>query len=236
MRIAILEDEVFFRNLLADALNATNSVEVVAAFDAPQELLAQVAGLNVDAVILDLVTNVGQSPNGPDGGLAAGLAIRKILPNCGIVLLSNYADASVLTQVPLDQVGGWAYILKRRTDEIATVVSALNTVIAGETMLDPSIAEQGQPLNPSVAAGFTAHQLRVLALLASGASNAEIAKQLGVSVKSVEHAVTTINNALRIDSRDPALNPRVSAAIAYMRMLSAPGDSYRTTGRACPAP
>ncbi len=222
MRIAMLEDEVFFRNLLADALSGTGVVEVVAVFDSPTDLLARVSELNVDAVILDLVTSVGQTPNGPNGGLAAGLAIRGILPSCGIVLLSNYTDASVLTQVPIEQVGGWAYILKRRTDDIGAVVAALNTVVAGNTMLDPSIAEQGNPLDPRIASGFTAHQLRVLELLASGASNVEICQRLAVSVKSVEHAITTIINSLGIDSRDPKVNPRVSAAIAYMRMLSTP--------------
>ena len=221
MRIAILEDETFFRNLLADALIQTGVVEVVATFEEPTALLEQVTSLHVDAVILDLVTSIGQAPNGVGGGLAAGLEIRRMLPNCGIVLLSNYADAAVLTQIPLDQVGGGAYILKRRTDDVAAVVAALNTVIAGDTMLDPSIAEQGNTVDAWNFTGFTAHQIRVLSLLASGASNTEISVQLKVSVKSVEHSITTINNALKIDAGNPKVNPRVSAAMAYMKLLSA---------------
>jgi DNA-binding NarL/FixJ family response regulator len=88
-------------------------------------------------------------------------------------------------------------------------------------MLDPSIAEQGNTADAWNSTGFTAHQIRVLSLLASGASNAEIAVQLKVSIKSVEHSITTINNALKIDSGNPKVNPRVSAAMAYMKLLSA---------------
>jgi DNA-binding NarL/FixJ family response regulator len=136
------------------------------------------------------------------------------------VILSNHASAEVLQRVPQEELGGWAYLLKRRTDDIAEVVHALYTTCAGDTMIDPTIiAESATPVR--LAEALSAHQLRVLRLLAGGASNALIAEEVGASPKSVEHAISGILDQLAIDARDPTTNARVTAAVSYIRQLSA---------------
>ena len=222
MRIAVLDDEPFFRHLLARSLVGSADIGEVTEYGTSAELLAAVPITRPDAIIVDLVLREGQPLNSPEGGLAAGLAVRELLPDCGIVILSNHASADVLAQLPEAHLAGWAYLLKRRTDDIDDVVRALYVTRAGETMIDPTIiVESAQVPRPS--AGLSAHQLRVLQLLAGGASNATIADACGTSTKSVEHAITGILEVLDIDARDRSTNARVVAATAYIRLLGAAG-------------
>ena len=220
LRVALLDDEPFFRDLLARALDAEADVDVVGTFGTARDLIDAVPGLRPDAVIVDLVLSPGQPTKDRVGGLAAGIAVRQMRPDCGIVILSNHADPSVLAQLPPHDLQGWAYLLKRRTDDVRTLIRGLHMVADGDTMIDPAIL---QPLADSTDLDdptelLTAHQQRVLALVAGGASNASIADDLGITQKSVEHAISAILDALGIDSRDRSTNPRVSATLAYLRL------------------
>ena len=220
MRIAVLDDEPFFRHLLVHSLRQAEGITVAGEHDSAAAFLDALAETQPEAVILDLVLEPGQPLDSPTGGLATGLEVRRRLPTCGIVILSNHASAEVLQRVPQEELGGWAYLLKRRTDDIAEVVHALHATCAGDTMIDPTIiAESATP--ERLAEALSAHQLRVLRLLAGGASNALIAEQIGASPKSVEHAISGILDQLAIDARDPTTNARVTAAVSYIRLLGA---------------
>jgi DNA-binding NarL/FixJ family response regulator len=133
-------------------------------------------------------------------------------------LLSNHAGASVLSRLPEGNSGGWAYLLKRRTDDVAELIHALEITVAGETMIDPAIvAEIRTPA--TITSLISPQDVRVLMLLVGGASNSAIAEQIGVTTKSVEHSITSIMSALQIDARDTASNARVTAAVAGIRLL-----------------
>lgn len=218
MRVVVLEDEPFFRHLLVRALDEHPGIEVVGDYDTSASLLSDLATTRPDAAVLDLVLEAGQDLDGPGGGLAAGLDIRRHLPACGIVLLSNHAGASVLARLPEGDSGGWAYLLKRRTDDISELIHALEITVAGETMIDPAIvAEIRAPA--TLTSLISPQDVRVLMLLVGGASNSAIAEQIGVTTKSVEHSITSIMSALQIDARDTTSNARVTAAVAGIRLL-----------------
>lgn len=218
MRVVVLDDEPFFRHLLVRALDAQAGIDVVGDYATAADLLDALSETRPDAAVLDLVLEPGQALDGPGGGLAAGLDIRRALPGCGIVLLSNHAGASVLARLPECDSGGWAYLLKRRTDDVAELVHALQLTIAGETMIDPEIlAEVDAPA--TITSLLSPQDSRVLMLLVGGASNIAIANQLGVTTKSVEHSITAILSTMEIDASDAASNARVTAAIAGIRLL-----------------
>ena len=218
MRIAVLDDEPFFRHLLARSLVGAADIRHVDEYGTAADLIAALPETRPDAAVLDLVLAEGQPLDSPTGGMAAGIAVRDQLPDCGIVILSNHASADILARMPSDQLGGWAYLLKRRTDDIADVVRALHVTRAGDTMIDPTIIAESTP-RADVLMNLTAYQLRVLQLLAGGASNDAIAVESGTTTKSVEHAITSILDALRIDARDRTTNARVIAATAYIRLI-----------------
>ena len=222
MRVAILDDEPFFRHLLARSLRGSADIRRVDEYGTSAELLDALPATRPDAVIVDLVLSQGQPLMSPDGGLAAGLAVRERLPQCGVVILSNHASVDVLARLPQDDLSGWAYLLKRRTDDIADVVRAVQVTRAGDTMVDPAIIEEA-PSATLGRQGLTAHQERVLRLLAGGASNATIAETCGTTTKSVEHAITSILESLGIDAGDRATNARVVAATACIRLIGDPG-------------
>lgn len=222
MRIVVLDDEPFFRHLLVRALDGESGIEVVGDYDTAADLLAGLDDTQPDAAVLDLVLAPGQALDGPGGGLRAGLEIRDRLPDCGIVLLSNHVGASVLAQLPEGDGGGWAYLLKRRTDDVNELVHALEATAAGETMIDPAIVEEIEA-PATITSRISPQDTRVLMLLVSGASNRAIADQLGVTPKSVEHSITGILRALEIDAGDGAINARVTAAVAGIRLLSRVG-------------
>lgn len=218
MRIVVLDDEPFFRHLLVRALDGEAEIEVVGDYDTAAELVDELGETRPDAAVLDLVLAPGQALDGPGGGFQAGLDIRDRLPDCGIVLLSNHVGASVLAQLPEGDGGGWAYLLKRRTDDIHALVHALETTVAGETMIDPAIVDELEAPT-EITSRLSPQDARVLMLLISGASNRAIADQLGVTPKSVEHSISGILRALEIDAGDGAINARVTAAVAGVRLL-----------------
>ena len=218
LRIAILDDEPFFRHLLARSLCGAADIRQVDEYGTAAELVDALADSQPDAVVVDLVLSQGQPLLSPQGGLAAGLAVRERLPQCGVVILSNHASADVLGRLPQDDLSGWAYLLKRRTDDIADVVRAVHVTRAGDTMIDPAIIEEA-PIATLSGRGLSAHQERVLRLLAGGASNATIAETCGTTTKSVEHAITSILDVLGIDAGDRTTNARVVAATACIRLI-----------------
>lgn len=170
-----------------------------------------------DVVILDLILEQADTPSGSDG-FTVGVRIRQLYPECGIVLLSNHADPSVITRLPDADASGWAYLLKRRVEHIDTLVDAIHTVARGDVMIDPLLIEAAPA--PTGDIDLNPHQIRVLSLVASGLSNNAIAAELGVTAKSVEHAIGGILQSLGISAQDPTVNARVVAAMNYLRIIA----------------
>lgn len=221
VRIALLEDEHLFRDLLGRALSSQPDLTVVGAYGSADEFLGPLSAIQPHVVVLDLVLNADDAARGIDG-FEVGCNIRQLIPRCGVVLLSNHADPSVLTRLPDADASGWAYLLKRRVDRIDTLVKAIHTVARGDVMIDPALIEAAPEAGQGIE--LTPHQLRVLSLLASGLSNSAIAEQLGVTSKSVEHAISGALSHLNIASQDPAVNARVAAAMAFLRIMASPGS------------
>jgi DNA-binding NarL/FixJ family response regulator len=94
-------------------------------------------------------------------------------------------------------------------------------VITGSTLVDPDILgnlNAPTPENPDI----SAHALRVLAAVASGASNSVIAEDLGVTVRSVENTISALLKSLDIDTKSGQVNARVALTLAYLAMAGSP--------------
>ncbi len=221
MRVVVLEDEPLYRDLLVRGLNALPDVEVTGAYGDGPSLLLDLQNAKPQAAVLDLVLQPGASPVDRKSGIQVGLALRDILPGVGIVLLSNYADPRVLTRIPAEESAGWAYLLKRSTTDLSALDKALREVVAGSTLVDPEILSNlAAPQNEF--SNISAHALRVLAAVASGASNAVIAQELGVTVRSVENTISALLKSLDIDTKSGQLNARVALTLAYLAMAGSP--------------
>ena len=198
-RVLVVDDHPVFRDGLVALLTSLPDMQVAgAAADGPQALEAAAAG-NVDVVLMDL--------NLPT---ISGIDVTRLigrLPNPPMVLVVTMVDDDE-TVVAAMRAGARGYVLKGSTgDQIA---AAIRTVVAGGAVLGPGVAAQvlagaaaARPAGgPS--AGLTERESEVLALLAEGSSNAQIAHHLGLSLKTVQNYVSRILDKLHVADRTQA--------------------------------
>jgi len=117
--------------------------------------------------------------------------------------------------LPLEDIQGWAYLLKQTVPDLATVVRAIQVSKAGMVMLDPAVMAGLRPRQGSAVARLNPRHQEVLELLAQGYSNAAIAQRLRLSRKSVETYINAIYQELHL-SHEPDIHARVKATILYL--------------------
>lgn len=212
LRAVIADDAALIRQGVAAVLGDAGITVVAEAADAPS-LVTQVLATEPDLVI----TDIRMPPNDGADGLRAALAIRDRLPEVGILLLSNHAETRHLSTLLEHGSAGIGYLLKERVVEIDDFIDAITRVAEGGTVLDPEIVEAllGQQRHRQRLAVLTPRERQVLAMIATGASNAALSESLYVSAKTVETHVQRIFTKLSLyeDARD---NRRVKAVLAFL--------------------
>jgi len=212
LRVALCDDSGIFRDglrLLLEAVGVTVSASVA---DVPS-LFRSVDETSPDVVVLD----VRMPPTHTDEGIRAAVELRRRSPSTGILVLSTYVDppsaVTLMAAVP-DAAG---YLLKDRVGDIGTLLGALRRVAAGGLALDPEVIQAllAQRRDASPLAGLTERELAVLALVAEGRSNAGIAVELYLAVKTVEAHVAAVFRTLGLE-QSSSENRRVKAALAYL--------------------
>jgi DNA-binding NarL/FixJ family response regulator len=162
-------------------------------------------------------------------GIAATADLRERLPAARVLVLTTYAEEDAI--VPALQAGARGYLTKDASAE--QIEAAIRAVHAGQTHLDPAVQERlvaavisrpvaVEPPVPGLGkkppAGLTAREAEVLTLLASGLSNAEIAKRLYLSHATVK---THIN---RIFAKTGARDRAQAVRYAYQHGLATPAQ------------
>jgi DNA-binding NarL/FixJ family response regulator len=211
IRVAIVEDEPLYRGLLEHYLAQHPRLSVIGAYADGATALAEAPDQSLDVVTLDI-----ELPGRLDG-IQTAIALRKRLPDVGIVILSNHADPRFLGVLPREVTSGWSYLLKKSVSKVEILDRAVEGAAAGTVTLDPAIVAGMRPKPGGMVARLTKRQLEILGLVASGLSNAAIAAQLVLAEKSVENQLTAIYGELGLDRREgTTIHPRVSAVLAYL--------------------
>ncbi|MBO9539750.1 response regulator transcription factor [bacterium] len=216
IRLAIVEDESLFRELLCTALSTQPSLAVAAAFGDAAQALAELPDIAPDVVILDL--ELGRGAN----GFQVGLSLRRYLPKVGVVLLSNHRDPSLLTMLPPEQAHGWAYLLKSSVRDVAALERAVHSALSGLVILDPQLTQDAQESREatSLRDQLTSRGYDLIQLIAEGHSNQAIANRLHLTEKTVENQIGTLYRKLGISTSDSQVHPRVQAALKFIEALS----------------
>ena len=194
IRVLVVDDHPLFRTGITSLLETVPDMEVVGEAADGEEAIRRTLEMLPDVVLMDL--NLPRTP-----GLEATRRIVASAPDCSVLVLTMQGDeASVVAAL---RVGASGYVLKDAGQD--QVLAAIRTVAAGGSVVGPGVA--GRRLLDSAPSGapLTPRESEVLALLARGASNAEIAHELGLSVKTVQNHVSNVLAKLQARDRTQAV-------------------------------
>jgi DNA-binding NarL/FixJ family response regulator len=213
IRIVLADDAVLLREALAAALEASGFRVVGQAEDVPG-LLALVERERPDVAIVD----VRMPPTHTTEGLEAARQIRETQPDVAILVLSQYIETRYAIDLIRDDPAGVGYLLKERVTRLDDLADAVRRVAAGGSVIDPEVVARllGRPRHHSPLDELTPREREILALMAEGRSNAAIAQQLTLEVKTVEGHVRAVFSKLGLEPAGED-HRRVLAVLAYLR-------------------
>jgi DNA-binding NarL/FixJ family response regulator len=207
LRLVIADDQASVREGLVLLLGGLPGIEVVGAAADGEQALTQVAEHGPDAILLDLNMPVLD-------GIGATRRLVAEHPKVAIVVLTTYVDdANVLEAL---KAGARSYLTKDadRTD----IARALQAAVAGLTVFDPRVHDTllAATITPAPAAGptgpgtlpdgLTQREAEILALIAQGLTNPEIAQQLCLSNHTVKSHINRIFTKTSSRDRAAAIN------------------------------
>lgn len=209
--LVIVEDEDLYRDLLRIALSQQPLIDVVGVFGDAESAVVGVVELNPRVAILDI-----ELP-GSMNGVQLGLRLRRLLPELGVILLSNHGDPEFVASLPADVLAGWSYLQKRSVAEVAVLERAVAGATTGMVMLDPSLVTGMRPRVGGLLERLTPRQQEILGLIAQGFTNRAIAARLHLAEKSVENQINTLYQQLGLDRGEPETHVRVRAVLVYLQ-------------------
>ncbi|AGW40763.1 two-component system regulatory protein [Leifsonia xyli subsp. cynodontis DSM 46306] len=213
LRVAVADDAVLLREGIGQILRA-GGVEVVASVDTAGQLLDVVARDGaLDAVVLD----IRMPPTHSDEGLRALEDLRASGSEMGVLLLSMYTTAAYAIRA-MSAGSGTGYLLKDRVADAGTLVNAVRAVAAGGSVVDPEVVQLLVAARSSEVSldALSARERDVLRLMAEGRSNAGIAADLHLSLRTVESHIGRIMTKLGIEDSAEG-HRRVLAVLRFFR-------------------
>lgn len=202
LRIALVEDDRPTAASLCGLLAAAG-FELVAVSHTAAEAADLFPAAHPDVALCDLYLD-----GRPSFGLIAGL--HRALPDTPVVVLTAYEETALLFEALRCGAGG--YVLK--SDRSRPLAEAVRDAAAGHAPFSPALARQvlrhfrgaeQTAAGPSAGEGLTERQRRVLARLAEGRLNKEIAAELGITESGVKKHVAAILRRLHVPNRAAAV-------------------------------
>jgi DNA-binding NarL/FixJ family response regulator len=164
------------------------------------------------------VVDIQMPPGRADDGLRAALELRRLLPDTGVLVLSQYYEEQYALDLIGDSAEGVGYLLKERVGDVDAFTDAVARVAHGGSALDPEVVGRmlGRRRHEGPLDELSPRERDVLGHLAEGKSNHGIAESLVVTTAAVEKHITSIFQKLGLDA-SPTEHRRVIAALTYLR-------------------
>ena len=201
LRLLVVDDHEVVRQGLVSLLDRRDGFQVVAEAGTVAEAIEAARRFQPDIVVMDVRL--------PDGsGVEACREIRSELPSTRVVMLTSYPDEEAVLSAIV--AGASGYLLKQI--RARDLMSALETVGRGGSLLDPAVTEKVLERVRRIATGgqsdelaaLTAQEQRILLLVAEGKTNKEIASEIFLSDKTVKNYVSSILSKLNLQRRAQA--------------------------------
>lgn len=193
-RVLIADDHGLVRAGLTELIATFDDVEVIGAATGGEQAVAMAVEHSPDIVLMDL-----EMPE--VDGIEATRRILELAPSTRVVILTSFSDRERILKA-LD-AGAVGYLLKdAEPGELARGIAA---AARGESPLDPRAA--GTVIaarTPTSQADLSDREREVLALLAGGMANKQIALQLGISEKTVKAHLTNVFRQIKVTDRTQA--------------------------------
>ena len=215
IRLVIADDVYLIRVGLERILADADGIEVVGSARDLDSLRNAIREQLPDAV----VTGVQLAPAHVDEGIQVARESREAYPEMGVVMLSQFANPEYALGLLESGAERRAYLLKERIQESGELISAIETVVAGGSVIDPAIVdmlvEARRTASASRVPDLTRREQQVLRLLAQGKNNAAIAASLDLTKRAVEKHINAIFMKLGLAGA-PDVSQRVKAALMYL--------------------
>jgi two-component system response regulator DevR len=199
----VVDDSALVREGLKAVLGTHGKfhrIEVIGDADTVARAIGQARQLKPDVVLLDIRL--------PDGsGLDACREIKRIAPAVRVLILTSVASDELIHQAVL--AGAQGYLMKEINPE--GLVRAIADAFAGKSVLTPEITErvlrllrEGPTSSVVGLSALSPQEHRVLALVAEGLTNKEVADRLGLSDNTVKNYLVTVFEKLQVKRRSQA--------------------------------
>lgn len=201
LRILLVDDHEVVRLGLKALISRQAQFEVIGEAGTADEALEKARVHRPEVVVMD-VRLPGKS------GIEATREITQALPETKVIILTSYADDELL--IDAIEAGAAGYVLKQIGSD--ALLKALESVARGESLLDPTLMnkvfarlrEAARKERGAAFAGLTEQEVKILALVAEGHTNREIADRVYLSEKTVRNYVSAILGKLGLAHRSQA--------------------------------
>ncbi len=221
IRLLLIDDHEVVRIGLRTLFENAPGITVVGEAESSEQALIEVKRLKPDVVMLDI-----RLPT--SGGLEVCRQIQELSSEIRVLVLTSYSE----DQTVLDAIAAGAdgYLLKEVDSE--RLVQAVRMVAAGQSVLDAAVTNQvllrvrsGSLANDdNKMARLSSQEQRVLALVAKGKTNREVAADLGLSEKTVKNYFSNVLNKLELSRRTQAAALYIEQAAKQKQHLLGPKD------------
>jgi DNA-binding NarL/FixJ family response regulator len=215
-KVAIVEDNATLRKYLAELIGNVPGHRCVCACSSAEEAVVEIPAHKPNVVLMDI-----HLPG--ESGIACTARLREKLPNVQVIMLTVYKDIKMIFQAL--KAGACGYVLKRSDDQ--EILDAIAEVRSGGAPMTSEIArmvvrsfmEQAKTPDTAGTDQLSARELEILALLAEGCPNKEIASRLSISNATVRTHLMHIYEKLHVRCR-------TEAAAKYLRSKPAEAAAH----------
>lgn len=204
IRILLADDQSLFRESLHAFISLQPGYSVVGEAKNGEEALRLTHTLKPDVILMDVRMPVMD-------GVEATRQVHATQPGCRVIMLTTFDDDEYVFEALRE--GAIGYLLKDTSAD--KLFEAIRAAMRGESFLQPSVAakvvgefarlaKNAPSQGASLADPLSPRELEILRLVATGASNREIASQLYITEGTVKNHITEILSKLRVSDRTQA--------------------------------